>query len=65
MSASSNGEPVLDLNYVEDKDAAVDFNLVLTEDVQFVEVQGSGEEATFSQEEFQAMLELGKKGWPS
>ena len=56
------GQPVLDLDYPEDKDAAVDFNLVLTEDGQFVEVQGSGEEATFSDTEFQAMLALGKKG---
>lgn len=56
------GTPVLDLDYVEDRDAAVDFNLVLTEDGQFVEVQGSGEEATFSEAEFQAMLELGKAG---
>jgi ribonuclease PH len=40
----------------------VDFNVVLTEDGQFVEVQGSGEEATFSDEEFQAMLALGRKG---
>jgi len=56
------GEPVLDLDYIEDKDAAVDFNLVLTEDGQFVEIQGSGEEATFSDAEFQTMLSLGKKG---
>jgi ribonuclease PH len=56
------GRPVLDLDYAEDKDAAVDFNLVLTEEGQFVEVQGSGEEATFSEEEFQAMLALGRKG---
>jgi len=57
-----NGEALLDLNYVEDKDAAVDFNLVLTEDLQFVEIQGSGEESTFSQEQFDAMLALGKQG---
>jgi ribonuclease PH len=56
------GESLLDLDYSEDKDAAVDFNLVLTEDAQFVEVQGSGEEATFSETEFQSMLTLGKKG---
>jgi ribonuclease PH len=56
------GEPLLDLDYSEDKDAAVDFNLVLTDDGQFVEIQGSGEEATFSDSEFQAMLALGKKG---
>ena len=55
-------QAVLDLDYPEDKDAAVDFNLVLTEDGQFVEIQGSGEESTFSEEEFHAMLALGKKG---
>jgi ribonuclease PH len=57
-----NGVPLLDLNYVEDKDAAVDMNLVMTEDGQFVEVQGSGEEQTFSDEELTAMLGLGRKG---
>jgi ribonuclease PH len=56
------GRPLLDLDYAEDKEAAVDFNLVLTEDAQFVEIQGSGEESTFSDSEFQAMLALGKKG---
>src|SRR5688500_18252592 len=57
-----NGEALLDLNYVEDKDAAVDMNLVMTEDGQFVELQGSGEEQTFSESELSAMLSLGKKG---
>src|SRR4051812_370560 len=57
-----NGEALLDLNYVEDKDAAVDMNLVMTEDGQFVEVQGSGEEQTFSEGELMAMLGLGKRG---
>ena len=56
------GEARLDLNYLEDKDAAVDMNLVMTEDGQFVEVQGSGEEQTFSESELAAMLALGKKG---
>ena len=56
------GEPLLDLNYIEDRDAAVDLNVVMTDDGQFVEVQGAGEESTFSHEEFLAMLELGKKG---
>jgi len=58
----SGGTPVLDLNYEEDKDASVDMNLVMTEDGQFVEVQGAGEESTFSQEEFVSMLDLGKRG---
>jgi ribonuclease PH len=57
-----NGEPVLDLNYEEDKAVTVDFNLVATEDGEFVEMQGSGEEATFSQEELSVMLALGRKG---
>lgn len=56
------GQPVLDLNYEEDKLATVDFNLVATETNQFVEIQGSGEEATFSDEELSQMLALGKKG---
>ena len=56
------GEAVLDLDYVEDKDAAVDMNLVMTEDGQFVEVQGSGEETTFSEEELATMLRVGRKG---
>jgi ribonuclease PH len=58
----AGGEPVLDLNYVEDKDATVDMNLVMTEEGQFVEVQGSGEEATFTEAEFAAMLQLGRAG---
>jgi ribonuclease PH len=56
------GEPVLDLNYPEDKDASVDFNVVMTETLDFVEVQGSGEEAVFSSSEMTAMLDLSRKG---
>ncbi len=55
-------QPLLDLNYVEDKDASVDMNVVMTEDGHFVEVQGSGEESTFSEAEFSAMLAVGRKG---
>lgn len=54
--------PLLDLCYVEDKDADVDMNLVMTEQGQYVEVQGSGEEAVFSAEEMASMLALGTKG---
>jgi ribonuclease PH len=54
--------PVLDLNYEEDKAVTVDFNLVATEDGEFVEVQSSGEEATFSSDELAEMLALGRKG---
>jgi len=56
------GEPILDLNYPEDRDATVDCNFVFTEDQQFVEIQGSGEEATFSEEEMAAMLSMSKAG---
>src|SRR5213075_2433184 len=56
-----NGEPVVDLNYEEDKGVTVDFNLVATEDGEFVELQGSGEEATFSDAELKSMLDLGRK----
>lgn len=56
------GEAVVDLNYEEDKEVTVDFNLVATEDGQFVEIQGSGEEATFSEDELEKMLALGRKG---
>lgn len=56
------GQVILDLNYKEDKDADVDFNVVMTGSGQFVEVQGSGEEATFSQDQLDALLVLAKKG---
>jgi ribonuclease PH len=56
------GHPVLDLNYVEDKDATVDFNIVMTGQGRYVEVQGSGEEATFSEEELASLLQIGKQG---
>jgi ribonuclease PH len=54
--------PILDLNYLEDKDAAVDANLVMTGTGKFVEVQSSGEEATFSRSELDALLALGEAG---
>ena len=56
------GTPVLDLNYIEDKDATVDANLVMTGSGKFVEVQSSGEEATFSHGDLDTLLGLGAKG---
>ena len=56
------GECLLDLCYEEDVKADVDSNIVMTEAGQFVEVQGSGEEATFSPADLDAMLAAGKKG---
>ena len=57
-----DGRAIVDLNYEEDKLVIVDFNLVATEDDEFVEVQGSGEEATFAQSQLDEMLALGRKG---
>ncbi|MDI7740556.1 ribonuclease PH [Lysinibacillus fusiformis] len=53
---------VLDLNYIEDSAAAVDMNLVMTGSGRFVEIQGTGEEATFSRNELNELLDLGEKG---
>ena len=57
-----DGRAIVDLDYEEDKLVTVDFNLVATEDGEFVEVQGSGEEATFAQSQLDEMLALGRKG---
>lgn len=57
-----NGLPVLDLDYVEDVDAEVDMNVVMTGGGRFVEVQGTGEEATFSEEDLAALLKLARGG---
>jgi len=54
------GSALVDLNYEEDKAASVDFNLVATQDGEFVEIQGSGEEATFTQAQLDQMLALGR-----
>ncbi len=53
---------LLDLAYAEDKDADVDLNLVMTGAGEFIEVQGSGEEATFSRSQLDRLLKLGKLG---
>jgi ribonuclease PH len=57
-----DGQLLLDLNYEEDRDAAVDMNLVMTSTGVFVEIQGAGEEATFSAGELNRMIELGETG---
>ncbi|ETP68867.1 ribonuclease PH [Planococcus glaciei CHR43] len=53
---------ILDLNYVEDSSAEVDMNLVMTGAGHFVELQGTGEEATFSRTQLNEMLDLGESG---
>ena len=56
-----DGKPVTDLDYPMDFAAAVDMNVVMTGKGQFVEVQGTGEESTFSETELAALLKLAKK----
>ncbi len=56
------GQPLLDLCYSEDAAAEVDFNLVMTREGEFVELQGSGEESTFNAAQLDSMLALGRKG---
>jgi ribonuclease PH len=54
--------PVLDLDYDEDSNCAVDANFVITGDGSLVEIQGTGEERPFSEAEFHALLALAQKG---
>jgi ribonuclease PH len=56
------GQALLDLCYVEDVDAEVDMNLVMTSTGKYIEVQGAGEESTFTPEQLTQMLAFGKHG---
>jgi ribonuclease PH len=56
------GAELLDLAYIEDKDAEVDFNIVMTGQGRFVEVQGTGEESTFTHGQLHSLLDLAEKG---
>lgn len=56
------GNCILDLPYAEDKDAEVDANIVMTGGGKFVEIQSTGEEATFDDANLSRLLELAKKG---
>ncbi|PUB15092.1 ribonuclease PH [Paenisporosarcina sp. OV554] len=53
---------ILDLNYVEDSSANVDMNIIQTGSGQFVELQGTGEEATFTRKQLNELLDLGDEG---
>ena len=57
-----HGQPLIDLCYEEDVAASVDLNLVMTRAGEFVELQGTGEEATFTAAQLEAMLALGRQG---
>lgn len=56
------GVPVLDLDYAEDSNAETDMNVVMNSEGQFIEVQGTAEEAPFSMDEMQQMLALAQQG---
>ena len=55
-----DGDVYADLDYDLDSNADVDMNIVMTSDQKFVEVQGTGEEATYSSEELDALISSGK-----
>mgnify|MGYP001823061269 CR=1 FL=1 len=57
-----NGAPVLDLDYAEDSEAETDMNIVMNEAGNFIEVQGTAEGHAFTGDEFNAMLDLARKG---
>ncbi|HZR17075.1 MAG TPA: ribonuclease PH [Verrucomicrobiae bacterium] len=56
------GRALLDLCYTEDAAAAVDLNVVMNAAGEFIELQGTGEEATFTEDQLGGLLALGKKG---
>ena len=56
------GQPVLDLDYVEDSTADTDMNVVMTEKGGFIEIQGTAEKETFAQAELDTLLILAKNG---
>ncbi|WP_008826363.1 ribonuclease PH [Haloplasma contractile] len=58
----NNDDVILDLDYVEDSKAQVDMNIVMTEGGNFVEIQGTGEEATFNENQLGTMLSYAKRG---
>jgi ribonuclease PH len=58
----SGGTTLLDLNYAEDSTAEVDFNVVMIDDDRFIEVQGTGEQRSFSREQMDQMLDLAAGG---
>ncbi len=56
------GQPILDLDYIEDSAAEADANFVLTGRGGIVEIQATAEKEPFSEHDFQAMLELAREG---
>lgn len=57
-----DGIPLLDMNYTEDVAASTDFNVVLTDDLAVIELQGTAEEGSFSRSQLNQILDLAEKG---
>ena len=57
-----NNTPILDLDYQEDSNAEADMNIVMTDQGEFIEVQGTGEQRAFGEDEFFELLKLAKLG---
>lgn len=62
VGKTEEGTLIVDLDYIEDSSAAVDMNVVMTGSGQFVEIQGTGEESTFSRDEMNGLLDLAEQG---
>lgn len=62
VGKTTEGELILDLDYVEDSSAAVDMNVVMTGAGAFVELQGTGEESTFTRDEMNGLVTLAEQG---
>ncbi|QTD41510.1 ribonuclease PH [Sporosarcina sp. Te-1] len=62
VGKTEEGTLIVDLDYIEDSSAAVDMNVVMTGQGQFVEIQGTGEESTFSRDEMNGLLDLAEQG---
>lgn len=56
------GQAVLDLDYLEDSNAHTDMNVVMTDQLGFIEVQGTAEREPFADHDFNQMMSLAKKG---
>lgn len=56
------GQPVLDLNYTEDVEAEVDFNVVMNDRLEIIEIQGTAETGSFNRQQLNGMLDLAETG---
>ena len=62
VGKTTEDQLIVDLDYIEDSSAAVDMNVVMTGAGAFVELQGTGEEATFTRDEMNGLVSLAENG---